>query len=195
MRKLLLIFTIFAPLCAHAGIYTNTGNFRPYIGINAGMNIADYTYKTDLDETYYSATINAGARIGRNFGAELFFSHSSTNNLEYVEYQSAINHEIYYMAFGFDIYGYYNISNEFDFFTSFGVANYKVYNKFEIIDSLNTTETKTSDNSVNTRLGIGLMYTFPGDQASALIQYQYTPLNNDLINTMSEFSIGFRYNF
>ncbi|MFQ6703406.1 MAG: hypothetical protein ACLRFO_04430, partial [Alphaproteobacteria bacterium] len=67
MKKLLVLFTILFTLPATGGIYTNT-NFHPYIGIDAGINIADYTNKTELDESYYSATINAGARIGRNFG-------------------------------------------------------------------------------------------------------------------------------
>ena len=119
MKKILILSTILFTTATHAGIYTNTGNFRPYIGIDAGLNIADYTYKTELDETYYSATINAGARIGRNFGVELFFTHSSTNELENTYDFSATNHELYYMAYGFDIYGYYNITNEFNFFTTF----------------------------------------------------------------------------
>lgn len=195
MKRLLLISACLLPICANAGIYTHNNNFRPYIGIDAGLNIADYTLQTDLDETYYSAKINAGARIGRNFGVELFFTHSSTNNVQYTQYLNTIEHEIYYMAFGFDIYGYYNITNEFDFFTTFGVANYKVYNKFDYTESLNAAEIKESDNRVSTRIGIGLMYTFPGDSISALIQYNYTPINNEFINTMSEFSVGFRYNF
>lgn len=193
MKKLPIISLILLPICANAGIYTHNNNFRPYIGIAGGLNIADYTYETNLDETYYSATINAGARIGRNFGVELFFTHSSTNKLDNTDTFVPTNHEMYYMAFGFDMFGYYNISNDFDFFTSFGVANYKVYNKLEFMDTL--TETKISDNSVSTRIGIGLMYTFPGDSVSGLLQYQYTPINNEFINTMSEFSIGMRYTF
>ena len=195
MKRLLLIYNCILTICANAGIYTHNNNFRPYIGIDAGLNIADYTLQTDLDETYYSAKINAGARIGRNFGVELFFTHSSTNNVQYTQYLNTIEHEIYYMPFGFDIYGYYNITNVFDFFTTFGVANYKVYNKLDYTESLNATEIKESDNRVSTRIGIGLMYTFPGDSISALIQYNYTPINNEFINTISEFSVGFRYNF
>lgn len=190
MKKLPIISLILLPICANAGIYTHNNNFRPYIGINAGLNIADYTYDTDLDETYYSATINAGARIGRNFGVELFFTHSSTNELE-----NTYNHELYYMAYGFDIYGYYNITNEFNFFTTFGVANYKTYNKYTYIDTLTETSEETDENDVSTRIGIGLMYTFPSDKVSALIKYQYTPINNEMIQTMSEFSFGMRYTF
>ena len=99
------------------------------------------------------------------------------------------------MAYGFDIYGYYNITNEFNFFTTFGVANYKTYNKYTYIDTLTETSEETDENDVNTRIGIGLMYTFPYDKVSALIKYQYTPINNEMIQTMSEFSAGFRYNF
>ncbi|MBQ5699760.1 MAG: outer membrane beta-barrel protein [Alphaproteobacteria bacterium] len=195
MKKILFVMLagVFS-FNAYAGIYTNN-NFRPYLGIDAGLNIADYTMDTELDENYYSATINAGARIGKNFGVELFFSHSSTNELEYVHMFSAINHELYYMAFGFDIYGYYGVADNFDFFTSFGVANYKIYNKYEYIDNLDEFQQEMSDNTVSTRFGIGLMYTFPYDRVAAIIQYQYTPLGNDLINTMSEFSVGARYVF
>ena len=89
----------------------------------------------------------------------------------------------------------FNLPHTPDFFTTFGVANYKVYNKFDYIESLNAAEIKESDNRVSTRIGIGLMYTFPGDSISGLIQYNYTPINNEFINTISEFSVGFRYNF
>ena len=195
MKKLLITLVFLSPTYANAGIYTYNNNFRPYIGIEAGLNIADYTYKTDLDETYYSATINAGARIGKNFGIELFFTHSSTNELEYIYDIDILNHELYYMGFGFDMYGYYNLDQDFYFFTTFGVANYKIYNRYEYITPFTSASEKTSQNDVSTRLGIGLMYTFPTDHVSALIRYQYTPINNELIQTMSEFSIGMRYTF
>lgn len=188
-RKLISLFLILFATTTHAN------EFQPYIGINAGLNISDYTYKSELDETYYSATVNTGARIGRNFGAELFFTHSSTNDLEYINDFDALNHEIYYMAYGFDIFGYYNISKNIDFFTSFGVANFKIYNKYTHVALNNNYSESTSDNNVTSRLGIGLMFAFPDDNMSFLIRYNYTPINNELIKTMSEFSIGVRYNF
>ncbi len=191
MMKKLLFLLIFTPTFASG----YTSNFKPYIGIDAGLNITDYTMETELDETFYSATINAGARIGNHFGVELFFTQSSTNELEYQYDYAAIHHELYYNAFGFDIFGYYKISREFDFFTSFGVANYNIYNKFDYIDILHNTSAKESDNNVTTRLGIGVMYTFPGNHVSGLIQYQYSPINTELVNTMSEFSVGMRYIF
>ena len=189
MRKLFLILPIFISSIASAS------NFKPYIGIDAGLNIADYTIDTELDDQYYSATINAGARIGNNFGVELFFTHSSTNDMEYISATDTLNHEIYYMAYGFDIFAYYNINRDFDFFTSFGVGNYKVYNKIEYINLYEELSTKESENNITTRFGIGVMYTFPGDDASLLLQYQYIPVNDTLFHTMSEFSIGARYLF
>ncbi len=195
MKKILILITALIPLSVNANIYTNSGNFAPYIGIDAGLNIADYIYQTDLDDIYYSATLNAGARIGRNFGVELFFTHSSTNNLDSANNYEALNHELYYMSFGFDIYGYYGIADNFDFFTTFGVVNYKVYNQYKYITALQEYTTTQSDNSVGTRFGIGMMYTFPMDKISILLQYQYSPISNDTINTMSEFSAGFRYIF
>ena len=99
------------------------------------------------------------------------------------------------MGYGFDIYGYYNITPDFDFFTTFGVANYKFYDEYDYINMLESTSDKISESQVTTRLGIGLMYTFPGDNISALFQYQYIPINLDVIRNMNEFSIGMRYTF
>ena len=195
MKHRLTIFAIMFTMSANAGIYTNTSNFRPYIGIDAGLNISDYTYETDLDDIYYSATINAGARIGHNFGVELFFTHSSTNKLGTIDSFSTLDHEVYYQGYGFDIFGYYPISKKIDFFTSFGIANYHIYNKYEYISPFYETSDKTSDNTVTSRFGIGILYTFPDDNMSGLLQYQYTPLSNELFKNMSEFSIGIRYIF
>lgn len=195
MKKLLFIITFIFPLSGFAGIYTNTENFRPYIGMNAGLNIADYTIKTDMDENYYSATINAGARIGANFGLEFFFTHSGNNNLELASEFETINHEVYYMGYGFDIYGYYKITPDFDFFTTFGVANYNFYDEYDYINVFETASDKISENTVTTRLGIGFMFTFPGDKISALFQYKYTPINMDIVRNLNEFSFGVRYTF
>ncbi len=194
MKRLFIIPVLFLSTSVFAGIYTND-NFKPYIGADFGLNIADYTTNTELNQNFVSATINAGARIGRNFGAELFFSHSATNDVQYLMDYESLDHEIYYQAFGFDIFGYYKISKEFDFFTTFGVANYKIFNKFDYISPTTEQSKKITENEVSTRIGIGLMYTFFGDDASMLIQYQYTPLNNEWIKSMSEFLIGARYIF
>lgn len=189
MKKLFFILPVL--ICNTTNAYSN---FKPYIGIDAGLNIADYNIETELNDMYYSATINAGARIGKNFGVELYFTHSSTNDIRYIQ-TFDLNHEVYYMAYGFDIFAYYNINRDFDFFTSFGVGNYKIYNKIEYIDINNDLTIKESENNVTTRLGIGVMYTFPGDDTSLLLQYQYIPVNDELFHTMSEFSIGARYIF
>lgn len=195
MKKLLFIITLIFPLNGFAGIYIQNNNFKPYIGINAGANITSYTIETDMDENYYSATINAGARIGNNFGIGFFFTHSGDNNLELASGLETINHEVYYMGYGFDIYGYYKITPDFDFFTTFGVANYNFYDEYDYINVFETASDKISENQVSTRFGIGLMYTFPGDKVSAIFQYQYIPLNMEIIRNMNEFSIGMRYTF
>ena len=193
MKKILLTFLLLITTSAGASIYTNT-YFKPYVGANFGLNIAEYNYKTDLDDIYYSITGNIGAKIGKTFGTELYFSQSATNNLEYIYENLATNHEFFYQSFGFNIFAYYPVSPEFEFFTSFGVANYMTYYKNEQIGDCNQIE-EIKENDVTTKFGIGLIYTFPEDKVSALIQYQYSPVNNWLIGTISEFSIGMRYTF
>lgn len=189
MKKFLLLSLILFTRNAHAN------DFHPYVGANVGLNLADYITPTDIDDTYYAANINIGARIGRNFGVELFFGHSSTNSIDLVYGYDAFSNDIYYLSYGFDIFGYYSVSNDFDFFTSFGVANTKTYIETTYISPTYQYTSKTPDSNVNTRIGLGLMYTFPTDNISILAQYKYIPINNELFGTISEFSAGIRMNF
>lgn len=195
MKRIIFLFTLFFSTTSFANIYTNNSNFRPYIGINGGVNIANYTMQLDLDSDFISATINAGAKIGHNFGIELFFSHSSSNSLDIADQYPSIAYELYFQNFGFDIYGYYGITSDIDFFTTFGVANYKLKHQIDYIYSLQETEESKTRNNISTRIGIGLMYTFPGDKISMLAQYKYIPISLEPVNNLSEFSIGMRYTF
>lgn len=191
MKKIYIAALVFLLNCVPS--YSNT--FSPYIGLDLGANVANYTFETELDDVYYYGTINAGARIGGNFGVEFFAALSDKNEIEYTNDLYSEKFSFDYMAFGFDIFAYYNLTPDFDFFTSFGVANYKINASHEYTDLYQTTSDSDSDNNVSTRLGIGLMFNFPGDDISGLIKYNYIPLNNSLINTISEFSIGIRYLF
>lgn len=191
MKKIYIATLVFLLNCVPS--YSNT--FSPYIGLDLGANIAQYTSDYGLDENYYNGTINAGARIGSNFGIELFYTHTLPNEVDYVFSAETITNQVYYNAFGFDIYAYYNLPSNFDFFTSFGVANYKTYNKLTYTTPFDEVSAKTDFTNTTTRFGIGLLYTFSDDNVSGLIQYQYAPINNEIINTISEFSIGFRYIF
>ena len=191
MKILYTLFFICLPFTLSA--YTN--NFTPYIGLNIGANIADYTTDIKQNKNYYSGTITAGARISKTFGAELFYTHSTANEVSYVFNYEMLMHEIYLSGYGFDVFAYYNVAPEFDFFTTFGVVNYTQHNKYEYQNPIITDTSTDTDSNVTTRLGIGLMYTTPHDNISLILQYKYTPLNTEFINTLSEFSIGARYNF
>ena len=191
MKKILFILPIILSTNAFAG------NFTPYVGLDAGLNIADYTYDQDLDEQYYTGTINAGMRIGSNFGVELFFTQSADNENTLTYEFSPIVQDINmsYQSFGFDIFGYYSMVENMDFFTSFGIANYRISNEIKYIDEFETSSESDTMTETASRFGIGLMYTFPNDDISILGQYQYSTVNNEYIKSLSEFSIGFRYNF
>lgn len=191
MKKILFILPIILSTNAIAD------NFTPYIGMDAGLNIASYNNDIDLEEQYYTATINAGMRIGSNFGVELFFTQSADNENEFIHETLALTQEniISYQSFGFDIFGYYEIVKNMDFFTSFGIANYNISSEYKYNNGLITYEESDKQTETASRFGIGLMFTFPNDSVSILGQYQYSALSNELIKSLSEFSIGFRYNF
>ena len=191
MKKILFILPIILSTNAFAD------NFIPYVGLDAGLNIADYAYEIDLEEQYYTATINAGMRIGSNFGVELFFTQSADNeNTLTYEFSPIVQDiNISYQSFGFDIFGYYSMVENMDFFTSFGIANYHISTEINTDDGFTTYSESDTMTETASRFGIGLMYTFPNDDISILGQYQYSTINNEYIKSLSEFSIGFRYNF
>ena len=191
MKKILFVL----PLILSTNAFAD--NFTPYVGIDAGLNIADYAYEIKLDEQYYSGTINAGMRIGSNFGAEIFFTQSADNNntITYTYSPEIIEIDVSYQSFGFDIFGYYPMVEGMDFFTSFGIANYRISNNIVYSDGFTTYYESDTMTETASRFGIGLMYTFPHDNISILGQYQYSTVNNEYIKSLSEFSVGFRYNF
>ena len=191
MKNTLILLGLFLPFTLHAN------NFKQYIGADASVSIMDFTTDTDMDENFTNITINAGGKIGRNFGVELFYNHAIANDTTISTLYDELTTELGFVAYGFDIFGYYNLSSDFEFFTSFGVANYDFEITQEYTDYIygTTTQITTDENRVSTRLGIGLMYTFSNQPVSLLAQYQYIPVNTNIINTISEFSIGFRYSF
>ena len=157
MKKIIFIL----PIILSANAFAD--NFTPYIGMDAGLNIASYNNDIDLEEQYYTGTINAGMRIGQNFGVELFFTQSADNEntitYEYSPLTQDIN--ISYQSFGFDIFGYYPIVKDMDFFTSFGIANYRISNEIKYIDEFETYSESDTMTETASRFGIGLMYPFP----------------------------------
>lgn len=169
-------------------------NIKPYIGIDMGLNFADYNYNTDLDDIYFSVSANAGLRIKKNLGLEIFFTQSSTNKLNFISDNQAQNHEFYYQAIGFDLYGFYNLSKDFDFLTTVGVARYYTFNKYECVGLKNYSD-KTSVKNTTSRFGIGFIYNFPYNNIHGIIKYNFSPINNDLIKNLSEISLGFKYVF
>lgn len=191
MKKALIL--LFLINCT--SVYAADQNFIPYIGGDIGVDFIDYNLDTKMDDDFYSGTINLGARIGKNFGAELFFKHSTKNSLEYIFNYETLELDLYYISYGFNIYGYYTVADNFDFFTSFGVSNYKIHTSLEYTNPYYDETHQETINDISTHLGIGIMYTFPYENFSILGQYKYTPLNTEIIKTISEFSVGFRLNF
>jgi opacity protein-like surface antigen len=171
---------------------STSSGFHPYIGIDAGYNIADFSTKTEIDNQYLSLTANIGAKIGSSFGAELFFTQSDKTEHEQDIGHDTLTQSIDYQSYGFDVYWYNRIIENFDFFTSFGVANYRF--SFDSEYDISDTEIHQSENRVSTRVGIGILYEFT-EHFSLLGQYQYAPVNINFINSLSEFSFGIRISF
>ena len=191
MKYFVLILLVFFTNNALANYFKN---IKPYIGIDMGLNFADYNYNTDLDDIYFSVSANTGLRLKKNLGLEIFFTQSSTNKLNFISDNQAQNHEFYYQAIGFDLYGFYNLSKDFDFFTTVGVARYYTFNKYECVGLKNYSD-KTSVKNTTSRFGIGFIYNFPYNNIHGIIRYNFSPINNDLIKNLSEISLGFKYVF
>lgn len=99
-------------------------------------------------------------------------------------------------AYGFDIIGEANLSDNFTVLASLGLARYEFNSKYKKNQS-STSLLKMDDSNEGPRFGIGLQYYISRNLAIRAM-YHYTLLNsgeNDLYDAVSEFSAGLRLYF
>ena len=170
-----------------------------------------FPYKGNTDkfeDSIDSLNVNIGWRPFRYLGFEAFFQHSlSDNQVKYQESYSLdprfamAEYDLKYMAYGLDAVVYIPVFSRLDILGTVGVANYD-FNADAEFSSYNTTSNnKVRGNSVSFdeskvafRYGGGAQ-VWLSQRLAFRAMYRYTSIGGDLIDDISEISLGLRYNF
>lgn len=205
MRRILFLIFIALPVSAHAKQRQPlVESFKPYVGVDLSLAFVDYNENTiHISDKYGVVTVNAGARLNKCFGAEIFYGYSFDTNTEKSRYTNEYNWmelktEISYQIYGANIQTYYNIFRGLDAIISVGVANFifetdAYYREMEngVYDGIDTT---VSTHRAAPRVGIGAIYNL-NRRAGIRTMFMYAPVRHDFFHQVSELKIGVRYTF
>ena len=100
-------------------------------------------------------------------------------------------------AYGFDVFGEANLSDNFTLIASLGLAKYKITNSYKRFPLVPSDKKKTTETNNGPRFGIGIQYYLTNNIA-IISMYHYTLLNSNArsnYNSVSEVSAGLRLIF
>lgn len=151
-----------------------------------------------------------GARISKYWGLEAFYQQSYDDNtvsqvdnktLNNIDYHLMNEYTTSFKAYGLDVIGYVPFSPYFDLVGALGLAKYKFENK-AVFASYYVDHTEVRDvvsrnfneNKLGWRAGIGAQVNI-ADGVALRAMYRYVYVDGDIIDNLSEFSLGLRFLF
>ncbi len=198
MKKSLLLASVAASLFA---VNANAIDFKPYVGLDYSYTKAStndvvvenvYVPSEFYEDTFNSFSINTGVKLNKNFGLEIFYQKSATEEGKTSTLiiggtpLATDKIETSFDAFGLDAQGYLPINDKFDLIGSIGLGKYD----FE----MKGFGTKASEDEVGYRLGIGAQYNI-NENFALRGMARYIIIDGNAVNDMTEFSAGIRYSF
>lgn len=175
MKKTLLLAGLAGMVAANAEAIDMT----PYVGMDAGYSMVDYETGIQASTKNWSLDAVLGARED-HFGVEAFYM----NSLRQHKADTATR----ISGYGVDLLGFQALGCEgrWELVGSAGLAQYKI--------KANDAEGGASDTGYAQRLGAGFQYAV-SDNTSVRVMYHHSWMNKSVIDSMDEFTIGFRYSF
>ncbi len=196
MKKTLLLAGVATALFA---INAKAVEFKPYMGLDyvysdAGMkDNADVVYETK----YNSFKFDLGAKLNKNFGLEVFYQQSGEEDKKHATASIlGANAEISteFKAYGVDVIGYLPLTDKLEGLGSVGFAKYDFEAEYNLIG---VAKEKQDEDNVGIRLGLGLQYNLTDNVAvNGMARYvKIDDSDSDVVEDITEFSIGARYSF
>ncbi|MFI3241680.1 MAG: porin family protein [Alphaproteobacteria bacterium] len=181
MKKTLLL----AGVACVLSFNSNASEIKPYVGLDVGVVSADLANGYDLiaEDSLYTYSVNAGAKINDNFGLEAFYQTSSEEDKTI----GALTTTTSFDAYGLDVIGYLPITEKTNLLGSVGLAQYD----FELKATGLATE---SEDGLGCRFAVGADYNLT-DNVSFRAMARYVTLDTDNVDSLTEFSVGARYSF
>ena len=176
------------------------------------LRFANGPISQDVFDDQDSLSFVLGARINKYFGLEAFYQQtyedSVTNEVD--PHTLNADDEAYYLmneyitsykAYGLDLIGYIPLSRYFDLLGSVGVAKYEFTTEanFAIyqFDNMHLQEVlhkEYNDDNVGWRVAAGGQLNI-ADGVALRVMYRYAKIGGDVIDDMSEVSMGVRFLF
>lgn len=183
MKKTLLLAGVACLLSAQV----NASEIKPYVGFDVGGSKADYGYWLDgEDDTFVVSNFNIGAKFNKYFGVELSAQASSEIDIE--EFG-----DLSYSSINADIIGYASVNDKVDLFGLAGIGYYT----FDLDmgeNILPDCDTHLQNEEVAFRIGGGIQYNI-NEKWTMRGAVKYAFIDNDYVDSLTEVTVGVRYNF
>ncbi len=175
MKKTLLLAGLAGMVAANAEAVDMT----PYVGMDAGYASVDYNDYYYLPTKNLSLAAVLGARTD-HYGVEAFYMNSLR------QHKAGAATRI--SGYGVDALAFQQLgcSGRWELVGAAGIGEYKI--------KANYAEGGTSDTGYGYRLGGGLQYAM-SENTSLRVMYHHVWMNKSTIDSMDEYTIGFRYAF
>ena len=195
MKKTLLLAGV-------AGVFAFNANameVRPYVGMNLGYGLAEYgdaEFDEIANDEYGVVDINAGARIGNNFGLEVSYQQSGDSEQDNYYMDGTAKVTTNYSSYGIDAYGYMPINEQVELFASAGIAHYKIEGeaKIRLYGYYGAAYIEDDESETSLRFGLGGLFKI-NEHFDAKAMYRFAPVDSESVDYINEFSVGLRYNF
>lgn len=164
----------------------------------------------DVLDDQDSLSFVAGARISKYWGLEAFYQQSYDDNtvttvdnrtLNNIDYHLLNDYTTNFKAYGLDLIGYAPLSPYFDFVGSLGLAQYKFENEglftayyVDGTDKRDVVKRNFDEDKLGWRAGVGAQLNV-ADGVALRAMYRYIYVGGDLVDNLSEFSLGLRFLF
>lgn len=147
----------------------------PYVGMDYVYTDMDMRHGADhqLENKFNSLSVNAGAKLNKNFGVEAYYQQSDT--------ESKHGRDSRFYSYGVDAMGYLPVAQNVDLIGSLGIGQYEF-------------RAGGDDNGLGYRVGVGAQYSF-NDNWAARAMVRKVFIDEDVMDNMLEFAAGVRYSF
>ena len=176
--------------------YEEPNKIRPYIGLDIAtskMEFAEDDLKDYLEDGHNSLSLSVGAKFNENFGVEAFIQQSSEEEKRDSYYGDSETTS--YTAVGLDFIGYIPVNQEVELLASLGLAQYTFNETYEYDMGEYIEWEKTNMHTMGIRLGVGVQMKL-NDNWALRGMARYVKMNDDdIIENLTELSLGLRYMF
>lgn len=194
MKKTLLL----AGVASLFAMNVNAVEFKPYVGLDyvysdAGMK---HDYDEYFETKYNSFKFDLGAKLNKNFGLEVFYQQSGEEDKNF-DIGAPLEVSTKFKAYGVDAIGYLPLNDKLEGLGSIGFAKYNFEAEERVVDGMGVYSAESDEDNLGIRFGLGLQYNIT-DNVAVNGMARYIKLNDsddDVIEDMTELSVGARYTF